>query len=182
MKSSLISTALALALSLSGTATMAQDMPFGSAADKDYAGQIWSYMQESKLAGPGMIRTSPYEGTDPHGMMLETFYTTATINGHEGDLIVKRNFGPVGVSEDEVLRDPDTHLAAYTIMFRREAGYDPEDQDWFWVKYLPDGSLDQTPNGMAMAGQVAKGMDEGCIACHKAAGDDMVFTSDHLAN
>ena len=172
----------ALALSLGGTATMAQDMPFGSAADTDYAGQIWAYMQESKLAGPGMIRTAPYEGTDPHGMMLETFYTTATINGHEGDLIVKRNFGPVGVSEDEVLRDPDTHLAADTIMFRREAGYDPEDQDWFWVKYLPDGSLDQTPNGMAMAGKVAKGMDAGCIACHKAAGDDMVFTSEHLAN
>ncbi|MCF3595087.1 hypothetical protein LZG00_13920 [Rhodobacteraceae bacterium LMO-12] len=180
MKRSLISAALTLLLG--GTATMAQDMPFGSAADADYAGDIWAYMQESRLVGPGMIRTSPYEGTDPHGMMLETFYTTATINGHEGDLIVKRNFGPVGVSEDEVLRDPDTHLAAYTIMFRREAGYDPEDGDWFWVKYLPDGSLDQTPNGMAMAGKVAKGMDEGCIACHKAAGDDMVFTSDHLAN
>ena len=180
MKHSLISAALAM--SLGGTAGLAQDMAFGSDADRDYAAEIWTYMQDSKLAGPDMIRTSPYEGTDPHGMMLETFYTTATINGHEGDLIVKRNFGPVGVTEDEVLRDPDTHLAAYTIMFRREAGYDPEDQDWFWVKYLPDGSLDQTPNGMAMAGKVAKGMDEGCIACHKAAGDDMVFTSDHLAN
>lgn len=180
MKRSLISAALVL--SLGGTATMAQDMPFGSAADTDYAAQIWTYLQENNLAGPDMIRTTPYEGTDPHGMMLETFYTTASINGHEGDLIVKRNFGPVGVSEDEVLRDPDTHLAAYTIMFRREAGYDPEDGDWFWVKYLPDGSLDQTPNGMAMAGQVAKGMDEGCIACHQGAGDDMVFTSDHLAN
>ncbi len=106
MKRSLISAALTLLLG--GTATMAQDMPFGSAADADYAGDIWAYMQESRLVGPGMIRTSPYEGTDPHGMMLETFYTTATINGHEGDLIVKRNFGPVGVSEDEVLRDPDT--------------------------------------------------------------------------
>ncbi|MEI4263923.1 hypothetical protein [Roseovarius sp. D0-M9] len=172
----------ALAISLGGTATIAQDMPFGSAADMDYAAEIWAYLQGSKLAGPGMIRATPYGGTDPHGMMLETFYTTASINGHEGDLIVKRNFGPVGVTEDQVLRDADTHLAAYTIMFRREAGYDPEDGDWFWVKYLPDGSLDQTPNGMPMAGQVAKGMNEGCIACHQSADDDMVFTSDHLAN
>ncbi len=171
-----------LVLSLGGTATTAQDMPFGSAADTDYAGQIWAYLQDSNLAGPNMIRTAPYEGTDPHGMLLETFYTTATINGHEGDLIVKRNFGPVGVTEDEVLRDPDTHLAAYTIMFRREAGYDPEDGDWFWAKYLPDGTLDQMPNGMPLAGRVAKGMDEGCIACHHGAGDDLVFTSDHLAN
>ncbi len=180
MKRSLI--AATLALSLAGTATMAQDMPFGSAADAEYAAQIWAYLQESKLVGPGMIRTAPYEGTDPHGMMLETFYTTATINGHKGDLIVKRNFGPVGMTEDEVLREPDTHLAAYTIMFRREAGYDPDDGDWFWVKYLPDGTLDQSPEGMSLAGQVAKGMDEGCIACHQGAGDDMVFTSDHLAN
>ncbi len=101
---------------------------------------------------------------------------------HEGDLIVKRNFGPEGVTEDEVLRNPDEHLAAYTVMFRRAAGYDPENADWYWVKYLPDGALDQTPDGVAMAGQVAKGMDEGCIACHQSAGEDMVFTSDHLAD
>jgi hypothetical protein len=180
MKRSLIS--VALMLSLGSTSTMAQDMPFGSAADMDYAAQLWVFLQDSKLVGPGMIRTAPYEGTDPHGMMLETFYTTATINGHEGDLIVKRNFGPAGVTEDEVLRDPETHLGAYTVMYRREAGYDPENKDWFWVKYLPDGTLDRSPNGMALAGQVAKGMDQGCIACHRGAGDDMVFTSDHLAN
>lgn len=34
--------------------------------------------------------------------------------------------------------------------------------------------------GMALAGRVARGMDEGCIACHQGAADDMVFTSDHL--
>ena len=153
-----------LVLSLTATGSVAQGMPFGSEDDVD------------------MIRATPYEGTDPHGMMLETFYTTAELDGHEGDLIVKRNFGPEGVTEDEVLRNPDEHLAAYTVMFRRAAGYDPENADWYWVKYLPDGALDQTPDGVAMAGQVAKGMDEGCIACHQSAGEDMVFTSDHLAD
>lgn len=175
-------TLFALALVLGAAPATAQDMPmpFGSEADADYARLLWDVMIASKLVGPGMIRSAPYEGTDPHGMMLETFYTTATINGHSGDLIVKRNFGPEGVSRDEVLGDPDKHLGAYTVMFRREAGYDPEDKDWFWAKFLPDGSPDKMPNGMPMAGQIAKGMDEGCIACHKGAGDDMVFTSDHL--
>ncbi len=175
-------TTLALALVLGATSTMAQDMPmpFGSEADAEYAQLIWDVMQASKLAGQGMIRHAPYEGTDPHGMMLETFYTTATINGHTGDLIVKRNFGPEGVSADAVLADPDGHLGAYTVMFRREAGYDPEDKDWFWVKYLPDGSLDTMQNGMPMAGQLVKGMDEGCIACHHGGGEDLVFTSDFL--
>ena len=101
-------TALAIALVLGATSAMAQDaaMPFGSDADAEYAEALWVVMTAAKLAGPGMIRHAPYEGTDPHGMMLETFYTTATINGHTGDLIVKRNFGPEGVSADEVLADP----------------------------------------------------------------------------
>ncbi len=86
-----------------------------------------------------MIRTTPYEGTDPH----------ATINGHEGDLIVKRNFRPVAVTKDEVLFDPDTHLATHTFMFRREAAMIPG-VNWFWVNYLPDGSFDQAPNDMAL--------------------------------
>ena len=175
-------TTLTLAFILGASSAMAQDMPmpFGSEADAEYAQLIWEVMQASRLAGPGMIRHTPYEGTDPHGMMLETFYTTATINGHTGDLVVKRNFGPEGVSADEVLADPDGHLGAYTVMFRREAGYDPEDKDWFWVKYLPDGSLDKMPNGMPMAGQLVKGMDEGCIACHQGGGEDLVYTSDFL--
>lgn len=180
MKRSLI--AATCALSLGGHAASAQDMPFGSEADTEYAQLLWQAMAAVKLVGTGMIRATPYEGTDPHGMMLETFYTTATISGHEGDLIVKRNFGPEGVSADAVLREPEKHLGAYTIMFRREAGYDPEDQNWFWAKFLPDGSLDKAANGTALAGRVGKGMETGCIACHAAAGDDMVFTSDHLAN
>jgi len=167
-----------------GSAAFAQTMPapFGTPEDTAYAKLIWQVLQADKLVGPGMIRTKPYEGTDPHGMMLETLYTTATINGHEGDLIVKRNFGPAGVSADEVLREPWKHLGAYTVMYRREAGFDPEDKDWFWAKFLPDGSLDKNPKGMELAGKVAKGMDQGCISCHQGAGDDMVFTTDHLAN
>ncbi len=114
-------------------------------------------------------------GTEPHGMMLETFYDVGTIGDHTGDLIVKRNFGPEGVSVDEVLTNPDGHLGAYTVMFRREAGYDPENLDWFWVRYNPDGEISQN-GGRAMAGR----LEGACIACHQGASDDLVFTSDHL--
>ncbi|HEX9858045.1 MAG TPA: hypothetical protein VGA75_06780 [Paracoccaceae bacterium] len=172
-----------LCLTLGSAPAIAQDMPFGTEADAGYAGLLWEVLLAERLAGPDMIRATPYEGTDPHGMMLETFYTRATIDGHEGDLIVKRNFGPAGVTADQALRDPATHLGAYTVMFRREAGYDADNLDWFWVKYLPDGSLDKMPDGTMLAGRVAKGMDDGCIACHAGAdGGDMLFTSDHLAN
>lgn len=181
MKRSLATAVFAFGLAVS--AAQAQDMPpFGSAHDTAYAQLIWDAMQAAQLVGPDMIRTKPYEGTDPHGMMLETFYTKATIEGHTGDLIVKRNFGPEGVTEDQVLADPGHHLGAVTVMFRREAGYDPEDKDWFWVKFLPDGSLDKNAKGMSMAGKVAKGADIGCISCHQGAdGGDMMFTTNYLA-
>lgn len=172
---------LATAAFLAGMAgsAFAQDAPFGTDADAAYAARLWAAMDQMSLVGDGMIRAFPYDGVAPHGMMLETFYASATIDGHTGDLLVKRNYGPEGVTGDQVLQDPDKHLGAVTVMFRREAGYDADNQDWFWVKYLPDGSLDKNPKGMRLAGRVAKGADAGCIACHSGE-DDYVFTSDHL--
>ena len=180
MKMQLVGIALALSI---GTSAFAQTSPpFGTLADTAYAAEIWAYLQAHDLAGPDRIQTAPYEGTDPHGMMLETFYTKGTVGNHTGDLIVKNNYGPAGVTADEVLANPAAHLGAVTIMFRREKGYDLEDQDWFWAKYLPDGTLDKNPAGMPLAGRVAKDMDQGCIACHSGAdGNDMVFTTNHLS-
>ncbi|MCF6271715.1 MAG: hypothetical protein L3J37_00795 [Rhodobacteraceae bacterium] len=156
--------------------------PFGSEEDAAYAAKIWQAMTEMNLAGASQIHVTPYEGTDPHGMMLETFFASATIDGYTGDLIVKRNYGPVGVSAEEVMSDPAAHLGAVTVMFRREAGYDPDNQNWFWVKYLPDGTLDKNPKGMMLAGMVAKGAEVGCIACHGGApGGDYVFLADNTA-
>ncbi len=167
----------ALIAALAGSALAGP--PFGTDEDVGYAKKLWSVMADMHLVGPGMIRAKPYEGTEPHGMMLETFYTTATVDGHTGTLIVKRNFGPAGVEADAVLAEPEKHLGAITVMFRREKGYDPDNQDWFWVKYRPDGSLDKNPKGMMLAGRVAKGADKGCIACHSGAGgDDYIFTTD----
>ena len=167
------------ALVIGTTGAFAQMAPFGSDDDAAYAALIWEAMEAQKLAGEGAIQTYPYEGIAPHGMMLQTFYSSATINGHTGDLIVKRNYGPKDVSEDEVLMDPGKHLGAVTVMFRREAGYDADNQDWFWVKFLPDGSLDKNPKGMRLAGKIAKGAEKGCIACHSGE-DDYVFTSDAI--
>ncbi len=181
MKRHAIATLAALALGAATPGALAQDAPFGTDSDAEYAAMLWAAMEDMNLAGDGMIRSFPYEGVAPHGMMLETFYTKATINGHSGELIVKRNFGPEGVSVDEVLADPDKFLGAVTVMFRREEGYDADNANWFWVKYLPDGTLDKNPKGMRLAGRVAKGAEMGCIACHSGAGD-YVFTSDYLAD
>ena len=176
-----ILTAAILAAAMGGAVHAEGMAPFGSDEDAAYAAKIWEAMKALNLAGEGAMHTLPYEGTEPHGMVLETFYASATIDGHTGDLIVKRNYGPAGVSVEQVQADPDKHLGAITVMFRREKGFDPEDQDWFWVKFLPDGSLDKNPKGMRLAGKVAKGADKGCIACHSGAGgDDFLFTTDAI--
>jgi hypothetical protein len=177
----LITTVIAVGtLSFAGNA-MAQDAPFGTPEDIAYSQLLWEVMTSEKLVGDGAIQAFPYEGVEPHGMMLETFYTTATVDGHEGTLIVKRNYGPEGVEIDQVLADPAKHLGAVTVMFQRESGYDADNKDWYWVKYLPDGTLDKNPKGMELAGRVAKGADAGCIACHvNADGEDYVFTSNHI--
>jgi len=176
----MIGGAVVIAASL-GAPAQSQMAPFGDDQSVAYAGKLWETMGALNLTGDNAILSFPYEGTDPHGMMLETFYLKATIDGHTGALVVKRNYGPAGVEAEAVLMDPAKHLGAVTVMFKREAGYDEDNQNWFWAKYLPDGSLDKNPKGMMLAGKVAKGADKGCIACHTGApGDDYVFTSDHV--
>lgn len=176
-----ISGGMLLATGLAVGVATGQDAPFGTEADVGYAGQLWDVMAERQLAGDDVIHAFPYAGTEPHGFQLETFFTEATVDGHSGALVVKRNYGPEGVEAAEVLANPDEHLASVTVMFRREQGYDPDNADWFWAKYLPDGSMDRNEAGMPLAGRVAKGADQGCIACHSTAGGgDYLFTTDSL--
>lgn len=179
MKKLITSTAAVLALGLSVGTASAQMAPFGSDDDLAYAALIWEAMQTQNLVGDHAIKSFPYEGTAPHGAMLETFYSQAKIGEHTGALIVKRNYGPAEVEVDQIIADPNKHLGAVTVMFKREDGFDADNQNWFWAKFLPDGSLDKNPKGMSLAGKVAKGADKGCIACHSGAGgDDYVFTTD----
>lgn len=160
-------------------AAAAQQVGFGGTDDQDYAAQLWAFMVEADMVGPDAPVIFPYAGIEPHGFQLATIYTSAEISDHEGALVIKRNYGPEGVTADEVVTDPAGHLAAVTIMFKREQGYDAETGDWFYAKYLPEGTLDQNPAGTPLAGLVGKGADAGCIACHQGAGgDDYLFTTD----
>ena len=151
--------------------------PFGGEADVEYAKDLWTSMINASYAGQDSIMSQPYTGQHPHGAILDTIQGPINIDGKLHHIIIKRNYGGPGVSKESVAKDPEKYLKAVTVMLKRP-GYDPDDKDWFWVKYLPDGSLDKNPAGMMLAGMIAKGKPAGCIACHTAApGGDMVFTS-----
>lgn len=169
---------MAGAVLLAAGIAQAQDKaPFGDDENVAYAKSVWQVMTEARLVGEGSIKVRPFEGSEPHGTIQEVLATTATVNGHTGRLLVKRNHGGKdGLTVEEVYDNPTEFLAAITIMFKRENGYDTENQDWFWAKYLPSGELDKSPNGTQLAGRVAKGMDTGCIACHTAAGGEDLET------
>lgn len=158
----------------------AQAAPFGETQDVAYSQSLWSVLTKGGYAGENAINGTPYIGQAPHGAVLDTLDGVITVKGDTGAVIVKRNYGGKGVSKTAVANDPDKYLKAITVMFKRK-GYDPETQDWFWVKYKPDGSLHTNPKGMMLAGKVAKGMPKGCIACHTAApGGDFVFNNDRI--
>ena len=152
--------------------------PFGGPDDVAYSSNLWTQMEAKNLVGSEALLSTPYQGQPPHGAILDTVDTRLTLGENIGELIIKRNYGGEGVSKESVANDPAKYLKAVTVMYRR-AGYDPDNQDWFWVKYKPDGNLHVNPKGMPLAGRVAKGMSAGCIACHQSApGGDYVFNHD----
>ncbi|RMG33451.1 MAG: hypothetical protein D6720_11400 [Gammaproteobacteria bacterium] len=170
-----------LAVGAASLVAPALGAPFGTRADVAYAGQLWSSLKYRHLVGKHAIMSTPYQGTHPHGAILDTIDGWTRVGNDAGPVIIKRNYGGPGVSKTAVANNPRKFLKAVTVMFKRP-GYDPENQDWFWVKYGPDGSVLKNPKGMFLAGRVAKGTGKGCIACHKAApGGDMVFNHDRYA-
>ena len=150
--------------------------PFGNAEDVNYSKKLWAKMEAKDL---NSTPANLYVGGPPHGPVREVL--EAIIDGKR--VIVKRNFGGEGVSVKSVSQNRAAFLKAITVMAKREDGYDPENGDWFWVKYKPDGSLHTNAKGMKLAGKVAKGMDKGCIFCHQSAsGNDLVFVHNKEAN
>jgi hypothetical protein len=159
------------------SASNAQDARFGDPDSIEYADALWDALTNAQLVGDDAIRSSAYEGNEPHGLILEQTETKLTVAGRRDAVIVKHNY----MRPDDPLSTNDvmnsgwsTNLVAVTVMFRRESGYNPDAGNWFWAKFLPDGSLDRAPQGMPLAGRVP-----GCIQCHAdAPGGDQVFLHD----
>ena len=154
--------------------------PYGGDDDVISAKRLWNALANEHLVGSKAIHSTPYLGVHPHGAVLETLDAEVNVSGHKGMVIIKRNYGGSGASKGNVATKPEQYLQAITVMFKRERGYDPDNKDWFWVKYTPSGEIIKDAQGRALAGRVAKdSKTEGCIACHHSApGADYVFNHD----
>lgn len=145
---------------------------FGTIGEVEFAEAIWVALETNGLVGADATYGPFTEGQEPHGFVLDTVVSEIPVRGTIAAVVLKRNYGPEGTTVDEVAVDPITFLEAITVMYNRP-GFNSDTGDWFWVKYLPDGTLDLAGE-TAMAGNVA-----GCIDCHGGApGGDWVFFGD----
>ncbi len=152
------------------------DMPFGGEADVAFAEALWAEMDGY---GDWAMQSEIMPGESPHGMFIRMYYSIVTIDGVAYHVVVKDNYGGKDVTIEMVKKSPADYLMAITPMVQREAGYDSDNNDWYWVKYAPSGMVAKNDMDMAMAGRVAKGMPMGCIACHASAGgSDYLFAND----
>lgn len=151
----------------SGTRVQGQAVP-----REPFEVRFWNYLQQANYKnwapGPGQSGDY-YEGQSPHGAFLKMYLNRTAIADpttlpHKS-IVIKENYGP----------DKKT-LMAVTVMYRSK-GYDAEHNDWYWVKYNPDGTVAQAPpemGSMRLAGKV-----NGCIKCHgEAGGNDFAFVND----
>ena len=130
------------------------------------------------------MQSKVIKGNTPHGAFIRMFYSIISVDGKPYHTIIKENFMGKdaegnALTPEMITKSPGKSLGALTVMIQREAGYDADNNDWFWVKYGPDGGISKNDMDMMLAGRVAKGMKAGCIACHKAAQDnDYLFVND----
>jgi len=157
--------------------------PFGNPEDISFGQKLWNTLEKNRLVGKDSFHPMPHETPPPHGNIVETLDGLVEIDKRRGVAIVKKNFGKRDETTlEQVTNSPAKYLTSITVMFKREKGYDPENKNWFWAKFFPNGKLMKNPKGLALAGRVAKGSDKACIACHSAApGDDYVYIHDRYA-
>ncbi len=136
-----------------------------------FAQSLWTAM-EGYENWP--MRSEFYKGVSPHGAVLRLYYSTVTVGNTPYHVINKDNYGGEGATVERVARSPEKYFAAATVMVQREQGYDPDNKNWFYAKFTPDGEIAKTEKGEPIAGRVRS-----CIACHKtAAQNDYLFTND----
>lgn len=153
--------------------TVSSAPPFGNPEDVNDSKILWKALTDAQLVGNQSIIAMPYTGT-VHKTILITLDSAIQVGGHTGAVIVKKMYQGPEVNVQKVFNDPATDLKIVAVMYKREKGYDPDNQDWFYSKYNPDGSPQKNKKGMLMTGRVAK-----CIGCHQSApGGDYVFSYD----
>ena len=142
---------------------------YGSNSDIAFAERLWSALKRDRLVGSSRRIVSAQRGKRPHGSVQQVAKGELNVAGRNGRVLVKANHRGTKLTTAKVMRYPNKYLSGYAVMFRRESGYDPANQDWFWVVFERNGSVRKFRK-KAIAGRVDTGTTNGCIGCHRKEG------------
>ena len=144
-----------------------------AATAEEFYQSLWKYLvrQEARYTRwpslPGKV--GPRAADDPHGPKVRA-YANPVAAGDPANL----PYGSILVLEDY---SEDLKRRSGISVLYRVRGYDPRNGDWYWMKYLEDGTVVRAPAGQG--GAPLAGRVTACIDCHrKAAGKDFVFAND----
>ncbi len=144
---------------------------YGGEADVSFANSLWTSIQGYEN---WKLKSDFYPGASPHGAVLRMYYNVVNVNGEPRHVIIKDNYGGEGANPETVAKNPSQYLGAVTIMVQREEGFDPDNMNWYYVGFMPDGTLNMDPQNVPVAGKVTS-----CLDCHRnAQGGDFIFTND----
>lgn len=157
----------------SGSSRISPSKPPRRATPQDFARDFWSYLVVGKSPYSQWKKpwrqVAEYEMESPHGSAGQAVFSNPIADRD----LKKPAAGSVLVLEDY---DQDKKRKSISVMYR-VAGSDPKHRDWYWLRYLENGTLDQAETDAGMrpvAGRVAS-----CIECHaKAGGGDYIFGND----
>jgi hypothetical protein len=153
--------------------TQPQPAPARALTAEEFYQSLWRYMVREKSpytrwpSLPG--KAGPRKAESPHGPIVRTYANAVAAADPKG-----LPYGSILVLED-FAADQKTRTGI-NILYRVK-GYDPRNGDWYWMKYLENGTVVRTPadqGGKPVAGRVVA-----CIDCHrKAGGNDFVVSND----
>lgn len=152
------------------TPTRSESPWYGKKADVALARALWQALEKARMVGPRRLQVHAFEGKEPHAIVQQVWAGDVSVKGRVARAVVKANHKKKGASVAAAYDQPDRFLSDYTVMFKAAKGYDPGNQDWFWVKYSPDGRIDRDGIGVAIAGRVDSPSGFGCAGCHRKLG------------
>ena len=125
---------------------------------------LWDFLKKEDYEKNWKIwpgTTAFHHGTQPHGILLTTYVNAIALRAIEakkgalpdGSIIVTENYGA------------EKWLESLTVMYKIK-GYNPGENDWFWAKYGPEGTI------------AAEGKLNLCQDCHyEKRSNDYIWTA-----
>lgn len=151
----LLGVCLAL-LAFTGGVPAAASPPGVTAAD------LWSDLQGYQKWWVLWPKTKPmHPGTPPHGAFVTIYVNLRAVRSVRWKEKAMLSRATILVED----YDANRTLTGISLM-RKLEGFNPEDGDWFWAEYGPNGEVR------------AEGRVEDCIQCHRGRADnDYLFTA-----